>query len=204
MSAFLTSLFESIFTPGPTPTLVAATNASFAALQLVLLALLIATYSIHFIILSFLSGGLWIAVNWFVHELEAVKQKEERAKVLRGERRRREKGGGDGEEEEEEEDEEEDADDAGGESGTETERSEGVMSGSSAFLNASRPARRMEQSSASLDGGGKEQDGSSGLAPPSTEGMLKKRRSLGEASGDMSTDSEWDKVEDDVEDKGDI
>ncbi|MCJ1325104.1 SMK killer toxin resistance protein [Thelotrema lepadinum] len=76
MSEFFTNLFTSIFTPGPTPTLVVATNASFAALQLVLLGLVIATYSIHFVILSFLSGGLWWAINWFVMELEASKQKE--------------------------------------------------------------------------------------------------------------------------------
>ena len=33
-----------------------------------------------------------------------------------------------------------------------------------------------------------------GLKPESAEGVLRKRRSLGEASGDLSTDSEWDKV----------
>lgn len=33
------------------------------------------------------------------------------------------------------------------------------------------------------------------LQPEATEGVLRKRRSLGEASGDLSTDSEWDKVE---------
>ena len=76
MADFFTNLFTSIFTPGPTPTLVVATNASFAALQLVLLGLAIATYSIHFVILSVLSGGLWWAINWFVRELEASKRNE--------------------------------------------------------------------------------------------------------------------------------
>lgn len=71
MSQFVQDLWESIFTPGPTPSLLIATNATFAALQLVLAALLLATYSIHFIILSFLSAGLWYAINWFARELQA-------------------------------------------------------------------------------------------------------------------------------------
>lgn len=70
MSQFFQDLWESIFTPGPTPSLLLATNATFAALQLVLAALLLATYSIHFIILSFLSAGLWWAINWFARELQ--------------------------------------------------------------------------------------------------------------------------------------
>lgn len=76
MSSFLTSLWESIFTPGPTPTLLIATNASFACLQVVLLALLLATYSIHFIVLSFLCAGLWWSINWFVAELQASNKQE--------------------------------------------------------------------------------------------------------------------------------
>jgi hypothetical protein len=85
MSAFLTELFNSIFTPGPTPTLIVATNTSFACLQLVLLLLLVATYSIHFVVLSFLSAGLWWAINWFVAELNEVRTAEaakEREKQL--------------------------------------------------------------------------------------------------------------------------
>ena len=48
----------------------------------------------------------------------------------------------------------------------------------------------------------REERGASGLAPPSTEGsVLSKRRSLGEASGgELSTDSEWDKVENEGDD----
>ena len=83
MAAFLTDLFQSIFTPGPTPTLLVATNVTFAALQVVLLALLIATYSIHFIVLSFLCGGLWWAINWFAYEIRIASEKEEQAKILR-------------------------------------------------------------------------------------------------------------------------
>ncbi|MCJ1406211.1 hypothetical protein MMC19_000276 [Ptychographa xylographoides] len=81
MADFLANLWDSVFTPGPTPTLILATNAAFAALQAVLLALLIATSSIHFVILSFLSGGLWWAINWFVREIAAgAKAEEEEAK----------------------------------------------------------------------------------------------------------------------------
>ena len=96
MSQFFTQLFESIFTPGPTPSLVLATNVSFAALQLLLAVLFIATYSVHFAVLSFLCGGLWWAINWFANEVTAAKAKEEEAERLRGIRKGRE-GVGEGE-----------------------------------------------------------------------------------------------------------
>ncbi|KAI8965908.1 Pkr1-domain-containing protein [Daldinia sp. FL1419] len=80
MASFVTDLWESIFTPGTTPTLLVATNATFACLQLVLLLLLVATYSIHFVILSFLCGGLWWAINWFAAELKVAQAKEAREK----------------------------------------------------------------------------------------------------------------------------
>ncbi len=77
MSQFVQDLWESVFTPGPTPSLLIATNATFAVLQVVLFVLLLATYSIHFIILSFLSAGLWWAINWFAQELKAVREEQE-------------------------------------------------------------------------------------------------------------------------------
>ncbi|KAK5636425.1 hypothetical protein RRF57_012137 [Xylaria bambusicola] len=77
MAGFVEQLWESIFMPGPTPTLLLATNVTFASLQLVLLALLIATYSMHFVALSLISGGLWWAINWFAAELNAAKTREE-------------------------------------------------------------------------------------------------------------------------------
>jgi hypothetical protein len=80
MSAFITDLFQSIFTPGPTSTLLVATNGAFACLQVVLGLLLIATYSIHFVILSFLCAGLWWAINWFVSELKSFQALEEEKK----------------------------------------------------------------------------------------------------------------------------
>ncbi|KAM0743313.1 hypothetical protein ACQRIT_003490 [Beauveria bassiana] len=73
MSSFIVELWESIFVPGPTPTILRATNATFAALQLTLFALLVGTYSIHFVILSILSAGLWWSINWFAAELQAAK-----------------------------------------------------------------------------------------------------------------------------------
>lgn len=77
MAGFVQELWESIFTPGPTPALLIATNATFAALQFVLGGLLIATYSIHFAILSVLCGGLWAAINWFARELRVHQLQEE-------------------------------------------------------------------------------------------------------------------------------
>jgi cytoskeletal protein RodZ len=71
MASFFTELVSSIFTPGPNRTLVAATNATFACLQALLGILLLATRSIHFVVLSLLCAGLWWAINWFAAELEA-------------------------------------------------------------------------------------------------------------------------------------
>ncbi len=81
MASFMQNLWESIFTPGPTPTLLVATNISFACLQTVLLILLVATYSIHFLILSFLSAGLWWSINWFAAELRVAQEKEAKDKA---------------------------------------------------------------------------------------------------------------------------
>ncbi|KAI0164662.1 ER protein Pkr1-domain-containing protein [Xylariaceae sp. FL1272] len=81
MASFVEQLWESIFTPGPTPSLLIATNVTFASLQVVLFVLLIATYSIHFLALSIISAGLWWAINWFATELAAVKAREEADKA---------------------------------------------------------------------------------------------------------------------------
>ena len=156
MATFFTSLISSIFTPSPTPALIVATNVSFAALQLCLLALLLLTYSVHFLVLSFLTAGLWWAINWFVTELEAASEKERGAKQLREIRRERE-------------------DKSREDSETETEAVE--THGEKIEMKArAEQGARPEQAEAS-------------------EGVLRKRRSLGEGSGDFSTDSEWDKVE---------
>ena len=80
MDSFLDDLWSSIFTAGPTPTLLVATNATFAVLQILFFLLLIATTSIHFIVLSLLSGSLWWSINWFARELrEAQARGEEKS-----------------------------------------------------------------------------------------------------------------------------
>ncbi|KAK0612924.1 ER protein Pkr1-domain-containing protein [Bombardia bombarda] len=84
MASFVEGIWDSIFTPGTTPTLLIATNATFAILQVLLAAMLFATYSVHFLVLSLLSGGLWAAINWFARELaEAQRQEEETGRQAR-------------------------------------------------------------------------------------------------------------------------
>lgn len=81
MASFVENLWESIFTPGTTPTLLVATNVTFASLQVVLFVLLVATYSIHFVILSCLCAGLWWSINWFAVELKVAQEKEDKEKA---------------------------------------------------------------------------------------------------------------------------
>ncbi|OBR15854.1 ER protein Pkr1 [Colletotrichum higginsianum IMI 349063] len=95
MASFVTNLWESIFIPGPTPTLVRAANATFAALQVLLAVLLLTTWSIHFVILSFLSGFLWFSINWFVNEL-AIHAEQEAKKARLAESSSSGVGGGGG------------------------------------------------------------------------------------------------------------
>lgn len=149
MATLLTDLLTSIFIPGPTHSLLVATNVSFAALQVVLLILLILTYSVHFIILSILCAGLWWSINWFAAELQVARQKEEQAET----KRREQAQGND-------------------DSGTETEGA----GDNPRTANLKPVARTTPQSD-------------------EAEVKLRKRRSLGSSTGDLSTDSEWDKVE---------
>ena len=89
MASFFNDLFASIFTPGPTSSLLLATNVSFAALQFVFLFLLIATFSVHFVVLSGLCAALWWGINWFVVELkahEAAEKEKARAAELEAEK----------------------------------------------------------------------------------------------------------------------
>ncbi|KAK8254672.1 ER protein Pkr1-domain-containing protein [Phyllosticta capitalensis] len=196
MSAFFENLWNSIFTPGPTPTLLVATNASFAALQLVLFALLLATYSIHFVVLSGLCGGLWWSINWFANELRAATEKEKAAKKLR-ERRERDRAeksrdksdfdqqhakgvgrdGGEGE-----------GMDTGDDTETETE-TEVTRKGGAAGQKAREGALPVESASAAQTA---TTTGTSSLGVE--EAALKKRRSMGDGT-ESSTDSEWEKIE---------
>ncbi|KAL2756237.1 hypothetical protein ACRALDRAFT_1063770 [Sodiomyces alcalophilus JCM 7366] len=76
MATFIEALWDAIFTPGPAPIILRAANATFLALQVVLLVLLITTHSIHFVVLSCLCAGLWRAINWFAAEVRLVQQRE--------------------------------------------------------------------------------------------------------------------------------
>jgi hypothetical protein len=161
MTNFLVDLWESIFTPGPTPALLIATNATFGALQVLLLILLIATYSIHFIVLSILCAGLWCSINWFAREIQIAKEAEE-AKKSAGASKKSEDIPGPPR-----------AEDV---SDTETE-----VNDDTSKMPPPPPPR------------------GSSLKPVLAE-TLRKRQSMGDSSGYVSTDSEWDKVSD-VEDK---
>ncbi|KAF2723413.1 Pkr1-domain-containing protein [Polychaeton citri CBS 116435] len=88
MAGFMQDLWEAVFTAGPTPTLLLATNLTFGALQMIFAALLAMTYSIHFAILSVLCAGLWWSINWFAQELKAAQAKEAEADRLRNKKRK--------------------------------------------------------------------------------------------------------------------
>jgi len=206
MATFLTSLWESVFTPGPTPTLLIATNVTFGSLQILFLSLLIATHSFHFIALSILSAGLWWAINWFAAELARAKDIEEQADRIRRKRRSAEMPAA--------------SDDASGaeadpeseEEGTETEREKTpappaapaprihVRGGTVKIQGVMESARRAQQVREEFARQHAQQEGGSATGAklkPADAGEASKRRSLGESNADLSsstTDSEWEKV----------
>ncbi|GMG22735.1 unnamed protein product [Aspergillus oryzae] len=181
MGSFVEDLWASVFTPGPTPTLLVAANATFAALQLVLFLLLLATYSIHFIVLSVLSASLWWSINWFAQELAAVqaqeaeKEKTESKELLT-----------------EEDDDDKRKSEASRktpgaldstESDTETES---LMERKISAVSAAAPPSTTAPATTTAT-----------LQPPEQQGGIRKRLSMsGESSGYVSTDSEWEKVDD--------
>ncbi|KAL5343602.1 ER protein Pkr1-domain-containing protein [Aspergillus crustosus] len=165
MASFVEDLWSSIFTAGPTPTLLLATNVSFAALQTLLLVLLLATSSIHFIFLSIISGALWYSINWFAQELNRTQAQtagQDHPEASPGEATQTEakaRGTPDV-----------------ADSDTETE---GLVDRKSAQA-PSQPA-----------------SASTTLQVPGTASEVRKRLSVsGESSGYASTDSEWEKVDD--------
>jgi hypothetical protein len=205
MADFAEKLWESIFTAGPTPTLLVATNASFAALQVLLFAMLLATYSIHFIILSFLCGGLWWGINWFAVEIKAAQEKEEEAKRIREARRGKDKGaglGGDGE-----------AMDTGDDTEVDTEvevqkqrptqaRAAKPETQSTGLVDRHNDREGTPQASAAMGGpAGASTTGAATRLGPLVDDALKQRKSLGESTGDLSTDSEWEKLSEDAGDR---
>jgi len=178
MAAFFEDLWTSIFTPGPTSTLLIATNVTFAALQSILLALLIATYSVHFVVLSILSAGLWGAINWFAKEVMVAQAQQEESERASG-------GGHNG-------------------SGAEITLNESSASGSAEVQ------MRKTHSGQSSEGASGQHNDTSGISTsqetwntsaaarlaPKESDALHHRRNLSESVGDLNTDSEWEKVED--------
>jgi hypothetical protein len=209
MASFFENLWLSIFTPGPTPTLLVATNASFAALQLLLFALLIATYSVHFVILSSLCAGLWWAINWFAAEIRAAQAAEEEAKRIREARREKEKGkAGTGSEVE--------TMDTGDDTEVDTEVEDKYKAKPKSASRAPCPETQStvfvdRPSHSEVDAGGRDATpiqsssgpagasatGASTRLAPMVDDALKKRGSMGESTGELSTDSEWEKLSQD-------
>lgn len=185
MSAFMESLWNSIFVPGPTPPLLLATNVTFGALQLILLALLLATYSIHFIVLSGLCAGLWWAINWFAAELriaQMVEEEEKNARVASGQADL----GTETDVAESGNDTELDA---------EVEESQGVRQGFVEEDAETTPTVGQFSPKTGSQGGAVWNTSTAArLAPQGVEESLRKRRSLGDST-DLSTDSEWERVE---------
>lgn len=73
MIGFIEELWQSIFTPGATPTLVLATHVTFALLVTLLTVFSFLTRSIHIINLLVLALLLWGTLTWFIAELEKTK-----------------------------------------------------------------------------------------------------------------------------------
>ncbi|KAJ5721003.1 uncharacterized protein N7483_008937 [Penicillium malachiteum] len=164
MASFMEELWSSIFTPGPTPTLLIATNVTFAALQLLFFVLLLATHSIHFIVLSFLSGGLWYSINWFATEVRAVHQAQEAEKKAQAEA---EATGSDSHREKDSVLESADSE-------TETESIVAQKTSPSAVATGSATSGRLQ---------------------PGDQDTKRRVSNGGDSSGYGSTDSEWEKVE---------
>ncbi|KAK3720573.1 SMK killer toxin resistance protein [Vermiconidia calcicola] len=194
MADFLPNLWSSVFTPGTTPTLLVATNATFAALQLLLATLLVTTYSIHFAILSVLCGGLWWSINWFATELQAAQAKEDEADKLRKRKKSESGWGSKGEVGDSADDEGED---------TEVEGS-GPVSGTRESANPLLGESRQDDSQVRQDiceamrsrDSDVQGSGAATGAEQAVGGAEARQRRAEEVdrSGEISTDSEWEKV----------
>ena len=189
MADFMANLWESVFTPGATPTLIIATNVTFGALQILLAALLVATYSIHFAILSFLCGGLWYSINWFAREIQAGQAAEQEAERLRRKKRSQNDRRKEGEEGDSADDEGED---------TEVE---GAMKESTASLSYASATDDEKLGNKMLDTArtkGQEAGHGSSSGLHSAAGVSDARRRMTEEadrSGEISTDSDWEKID---------
>lgn len=74
--SFIVELWNSVFTPGLTPTLVLATHITFAFLLLTLSVFVFLTRSIHLVNLLVISILLWVTLTWFINELKKETEKE--------------------------------------------------------------------------------------------------------------------------------
>lgn len=158
-------------------------------------------------ILSFLTGGLWYGINWFAKEIRIAQKAEEEAKRIRAERRGGQKdSAGDGEQ-------------ADIDTGDETEvdakeevqkQSDGLAQkekrnaqpGTQSTVFVERPSEREQTPQA---GGGPTAASTTGastrLAPLVNDALKQRKGGLGESTGDLSTDSEWDKLSEDSEER---
>ena len=193
MANFLEDLWSSIFTPGPTPTLLVATNITFGTLLILLLCLLAATWSIHFLILSVLSLGLWGAINWFAREVslaqaheETLAKKDTRPNDTDARRTF---------------DASVDAMDSGDDTETETndeQREREATPQVSTPTIAPRPDDVSLPSIAATKGAPYNTGAAARLtADKDREVKRRQRQSMAESTGSLSTDSEWEKVEED-------
>ena len=222
---FLVALWSSVFTPGPTPPLLLATNVTFGALQFILFALLLATYSVHFFALSLISGALWWSINWFASELRASEAADRESKRRERERVERDKGkweGSDGDEE------------GGAEWDEDVDQSQDLQAQARAPLEGLRERSKRHTSVDTDTETETEEQGSgrrskpmhrassppevriaqpairppiaetpetqtsssaSGLSASEDEVLLKRPQSVASTSGDVSTDSEWEHVD---------
>ncbi|WPH04353.1 Hypothetical protein R9X50_00724300 [Acrodontium crateriforme] len=183
MGDFLVNLWESVFTPGATPTLLVATNVTFATLQTLLAALLVATYSIHFLILSVLCGGLWYSINWFAVELRAAQAEQEKADSAKEKPDRAAKS---------------EVEDCADDEGEDTEV-EGGLSQSRDSLAGVPPVKELKTASTANESSGSgpahtASTSASQLTGASDIPRLRKRLDE-DLSGEVSTDSEWEKVD---------
>lgn len=212
MPSFFEELWLSVFEPGPTPTLLIATNASFAALQALFFALFVATYSVHFVILSFLTAGLWYAINWFATEVKAAQVVEEEAKRIREARREKEK-------DKTRTGDEVEAMDTGDDTEVDAEveekfrpkpspRASRPETQSTVFVERPSERRERERESTPMptmptisEPVGASTTGAATNLAPLVDDTMKKRKGMGESTGDISTDSEWDKLSQDSGDR---
>ncbi|KAI5466422.1 ER protein Pkr1-domain-containing protein [Mariannaea sp. PMI_226] len=207
MSSFFVELWESIFTPGPTPTILKAANASFAALQLVLLLMLFATHSIHCVILSVLCAGLWWSINWFAAELNAAqaREREEQARLKEKEKdKTRERGKEKSARASDGDDADADAEATETEVDTEVDTSSPLLASTTTTTATEKPSvGAVPESESESESEESEPEAESvpapnapvgvGLQPIEPRGEVKHRPGPGTQSS-VSTEDEWEKV----------